>query len=206
MDIRHLKCGAGTGSERAIMGTSLKKVAKKTKEYKYVLLAMRHAKTEPFGGNGNGSDVGRELTDKGRKQAKTVAKGLAAFKMVPTRIACSSATRARQTCDRMLKVFGDDPKIDYRQSLYEGGVQSVFDELAQTKEKHRTLLVLGHEPTISIACQWLASTESDPTLLDLLNLGMSPASIAVFGSNEPFNQWQLHSGELIALLTAKDFE
>ena len=93
-----------------------------------------------------------------------------------------------------------------RQSLYEGGVQSVFDELAQTKEKHRTLLVLGHEPTISIACQWLASTESDPTLLDLLNLGMSPASIAVFGSNEPFNQWQLHSGELIALLTAKDFE
>lgn len=153
------------------MGTSLKKVAKKTKEYKYVLLAMRHAKTEPFGGNG--SDVGRELTDKGRKQAKTVAKGLAAFKMVPTRIACSSATRARQTCDRMLKVFGDDPKVDYRQSLYEGGVQSVFDELAQTKEKHRTLLVLGHEPTISIACQWLASTESDPTLLDLLNLGMS---------------------------------
>ena len=75
------------------MGTSLKKVAKKTKEYKYVLLAMRHAKTEPFGGNG--SDVGRELTDKGRKQAKAVAKGLAAFKMVPTRIACSSATRAR---------------------------------------------------------------------------------------------------------------
>ena len=135
------------------MGTSLKKVAKKTKEYKYVLLAMRHAKTEPFGGNG--SDVGRELTDKGRKQAKTVA----AFKMVPTRIACSSATRARQTCDRMLKVFGDDPKVDYRQSLYEGGVQSVFDELAQTKEKHRTLLVLGHEPTISIACQWLAAAQ-----------------------------------------------
>ena len=114
------------------MGTSLKKVAKKTKEYKYVLLAMRHAKTEPFGGNG--SDVGRELTDKGRKQAKAVAKGLAAFKMVPTRIACSSATRARQTCDRMLKVFGDDPKVDYRQSLYEGGVQSVFDELAQTRK------------------------------------------------------------------------
>ena len=81
MDIRYLKCGAGTGSERAIMGTSLKKVAKKTKEYKYVLLAMRHAKTEPFGGNG--SDVGRELTDKGRKQAKAVAKGLAASKWCP---------------------------------------------------------------------------------------------------------------------------
>ena len=57
------------------MGTSLKKVAKKAKDYKYVLLVMRHAKTEPFG---DGGDAGRELTDKGRKQAKAVAKGLAA--------------------------------------------------------------------------------------------------------------------------------
>ena len=55
------------------MGTSLKKVAKKAKDYKYVLLVMRHAKTEPFG---DGGDAGRELTDKGRKQAKAVAKGL----------------------------------------------------------------------------------------------------------------------------------
>ncbi|MCQ5025152.1 SixA phosphatase family protein, partial [Bifidobacterium adolescentis] len=74
---------------------------------------------------------------KGRKQAKAVAKGLAAFNMVPTRIACSRATRARQPCDRMLKVFGADPKVAYRQSLYEGGVHSVFDELSQTNEKHR---------------------------------------------------------------------
>ena len=51
------------------MGTSLKKVAKKAKDYKYVLMVMRHAKTEPFG---NGGDAGRELTDKGRKQAKSV--------------------------------------------------------------------------------------------------------------------------------------
>ena len=136
------------------MGTSLKKVAKKTKEYKYVLLAMRHAKTEPFGGNG--SDVGRELTDKGRKQAKAVAKGLAAFKMVPTRIACSSATRARQTCDRMLKVFGDDPKVDYRQSLYEGGVQSVFDELKPRKSIARCSCLATNRPFRSPANGWPA--------------------------------------------------
>ena len=47
------------------MGTSLKKVAKKAKDYKYVLMVMRHAKTEPFG---NGGDAGRELTDKGRNR------------------------------------------------------------------------------------------------------------------------------------------
>ena len=49
------------------MGTSLKKVAKKAKDYKYVLLVMRHAKTEPFG---DGGDAGRELTDKGVSRRK----------------------------------------------------------------------------------------------------------------------------------------
>ena len=186
------------------MGTSLKKVAKKAKEYKYVLLAMRHAKTEPFGGNG--SDVGRELTDKGRKQAKAVAKGLAAFKMVPTRIACSSATRARQTCDRMLKVFGDHPKVEYRQTLYDGGMQAVFDELANAKDKTRVLMVLGHEPTVSVSCQWLASSDSDMVKLDLLNLGMSTASVVVFGSDQPFSRWQVHDAELLAVLSPKDFD
>ena len=81
------------------MGTSLKKVAKKAKDYKYVLLVMRHAKTEPFG---DGGDAGRELTDKGRKQAKAVAKGLTAHKMVPTRIACSSATSSSSACSSVM--------------------------------------------------------------------------------------------------------
>ena len=185
------------------MGTSLKKVAKKAKDYKYVLLVMRHAKTEPFG---DGGDAGRELTDKGRKQAKAVAKGLTAHKMVPTRIACSSATRARQTCDRMLKVFGDAPKVDYYQDLYAKGMQAVFDMLAACKDKRHALLVLGHEPTVSLASQWLAGEQSDPGQLDLLNLGMSTAGVAIFGSNAPFRKWGTHEANLIAVLTPKEFE
>ena len=142
------------------------------------------------------------------KQAKAVAKGIGGVRngahphrMLQRHPRPSDAAIACSRCSATIR------KSTTGKACTTGGVQSVFDELAQTKEKHRTLLVLGHEPTISIACQWLASAESDPTLLDLLNLGMSPASIAVSsGSNEPFDQWQLHSGELIALLTAKDFE
>lgn len=186
------------------MGTSLKKVAKKTKEYKYVLLAMRHAKPSRSAATAATWDVSSPTKDVSRpkpwpkdwrrsKWCPLVSHAPAPPAPVRPAIACSrcSATIRKSTTGKACTKAACNP---------------VFDELAQTKEKHHTLLVLGHEPTISIACQWLASTESDPTLLDLLNLGMSPASIAVFGSNEPFNQWQLHSGELIALLTAKDFE
>ena len=185
------------------MGVNLSKVEKKTKNYSHVLLVMRHAKAEPFNVKG---DHDREITDKGEKQAKIVAKGLVGMKLLPDRVACSGAVRARQTLERMLKVFGDHPKVEYRQALYDGGMQSVFDELANAKDKTRVLMVLGHEPTVSVSCQWLASSDSDMVKLDLLNLGMSTASVVVFGSDQPFSRWQVHDAELLAVLSPKDFD
>ena len=185
------------------MGVNLSKVEKKAKNYSHVLLVMRHAKAEPFNDKG---DHDREITDKGEKQAKIVAKGLVGMKLLPDRVACSGAVRARQTLERMLKVFGAHPKVEYRQALYDGGMQSVFDELANAKDKTRVLMVLGHEPTVSVSCQWLASSDSDMVKLDLLNLGMSTASVVVFGSDQPFSRWQVHDAELLAVLSPKDFD
>ena len=164
------------------MGVNLSKVEKKAKNYSHVLLVMRHAKAEPFNDKG---DHDREITDKGEKQAKIVAKGLVGMKLLPDRVACSGAVRARQTLERMLKVFGDHPKVEYRQALYDGGMQSVFDELANAKDKTR---------------------DSDMVKLDLLNLGMSTASVVVFGSDQPFSRWQVHDAELLAVLSPKDFD
>ncbi len=184
------------------MGVNLKKVAKAARNYQHILIIMRHGKAESLG---DGKDRDRALTDKGLKQAKRVAKGLVELKLVPDRIACSGATRALQTCERMLKIFGDHPQVDYRQSLYDDGVQAVFDEVNWTKDNTRVLMVLGHEPTVSVSCQWLASQDSDASLFDLLNLGLSTAGTVILGSNEPFSQWQTHTGTLLAVLTSKDF-
>ena len=184
------------------MATSVNKVAKKTKQYEHILLVMRHAKADSVAAG----DYERNLTDKGLKQAKRAAKGLREMKLIPDVIACSAATRARQTCERMLKVFGDKPKVDYHQSLYDGGIQVVLDELAHAKDKTHVLMVLGHEPTVSISSQWLASDDSKEERLELLNLGLQTAGIVVLGSDKPFSQWQLHDGMLLAVLSPADFE
>lgn len=184
------------------MAISMKKVGKRASQYRHILLVMRHAKAEPFNTSG---DRDRSVTDKGLKQAKSVGEGLSHLDLVPQRVACSSALRAQQTLERMLRIFGDGPKVDYRQSLYEGGVQAVFDEIAHTKDKTKILMILGHEPTVSISCQWLADSQSDPALLDMLNIGLSSASVVVFGANEPFSDWKVHTADLIAVLSAKDF-
>lgn len=185
------------------MSNKLKKAAKLAGNYKYMLIVMRHAKTEPSNEHG---DFERELLEKGQKQAKVVAKGLKQYHLVPDQIDCSNAVRARQTCHRMLKVFGDDPKVEYSKALYEDGMQSVFDALASCKEKRHTLMIIGHEPTVSMACQWLASKHSDAHMIDVLHLGLSTASVAIFGANEPFKKWGTHDADLLAVLSAKDFE
>lgn len=188
--------------EWSTMVVKLGKIAKAAKKYDHVLIVMRHAKAEPFGPTG---DIDRELTEKGRKQAKIVGKGLAEMKLIPDHIVCSSATRTRQTLDRMLKVFGDKPIVDYRQSLYAGGMQSVIDELAHVKGKTGIFMIVAHEPTVSICSQWIAAEDSDPALLDMVNLGFSPATVAIFGSNKPFKEWQLHDGTLLGMISVKDF-
>ena len=82
----------------------------------------------------------------------------------------------------------------------------MFDELAHVKDKTHVFMIIGHEPTVSISAQWLASADSDSERLDLLNLGLSPASIVIMGSDKPFDEWQVHSGELLAVINAKDFD
>lgn len=185
------------------MGMNLKKIVRHSNKCTYTLMLMRHAKTESDAPNG---DRKRELTEKGIRQAKRVSKGLVRYDLIPDRIICSGAQRARQTLDRMLKPLGDGPDVQYSEDLYESGTQAVLDQLSQTQPGLHRLLIIGHEPTMSISSQWLAKPQSDPDLLDLLNLGLSPANIVILGAEEPFNQWQIHSARLLGILAPHDFD
>ena len=167
------------------------------------LMLMRHAKTERQGSQG---DRSRKLTDRGQKQARIMGRGLAALGLVSDRLTSSGAPRARQTLDGMLKPLGDRPRVDYRESLYESGMQAVFDQLAQAEDRDHRVLILGHEPTMSICSQWLAEGNSDPDLLDLLNLGLPPATMVLLGSERPLNDWGTHQARLLGILGPQDLE
>ncbi|MFT8704216.1 histidine phosphatase family protein [Bifidobacterium aquikefiricola] len=185
------------------MNVNLHKLRKNLRSRAYILIVMRHAKAEALG---EGDDRARKITDKGKKQAKAVAKALEALDLVPDRIATSSAERTVETMNRMLKYFGDGPKVDVRLSLYQGGIQSILDEIHVTKPKRHIVMILGHEPTVSVSCEWLATSDSDPAQLDMLHLGLSPASLAIFACDKPFSEWTMHGAELVAVLTPHDCE
>lgn len=184
------------------MASPMKKLMKKAHHSKYVLLLMRHAKAEA---PQMGDDWGRGLTDKGLKQAKIMAKGLESLKLVPNYIVCSSANRTEQTLKRMLKRFGDSPVVESRKSLYDGGMQSVMDELQAIRGDVHTTMIVGHEPTMSMAAQWLSLPDSDPDVLGAMRLGLANASVVVLVSDRPFATCGLRGATALAILTPKSF-
>lgn len=185
------------------MADRTKGLDERLRKHDHVLVLMRHCKTE---GSNPAGDLHRELTDKGLKQARRIAEGLEDLGLVPQRIACSAAERARQTMDRMLKVFGDGPQVLCHMSLYEDGMQAVWEQLGQVPDKTTRFMIIGHEPTVSTVSGWIASRDSDPSLLALLNVGVPTGSVVIFGGDKPFGQWGPHDAELLTVLTPADFK
>lgn len=175
-------------------------LARDAKQYTYRLLLMRHAQAQSAG---QGTDRMRPLSSLGLKQAVAMGKSLTRLSLIPDRIACSGASRTRQTLDQMLESFGDGPKVEYKESLYAEGPQAVFDLLEASKPEEHELLIVTHEPTVSMTAQLLASAESDQGAVGLLDLGMVPANVAILASNDPFNAWQLHHARYLGLFGPK---
>ena len=109
------------------------------------LLLLRHGKSswdEP-----NTADFDRPLSDRGRRDAATMAEVIAAG-YPPDRILCSPARRTRETLGPLLKQLGgDEPEIVFEVDLYrrEDGYRDI---IAAQGGDSRRLLVVGHNPAI----------------------------------------------------------
>ncbi|MFD6094975.1 SixA phosphatase family protein [Nocardiopsis flavescens] len=111
------------------------------------LLLLRHAKAEAGFGV---IDYDRSLTDRGHEQAGAVGRLLAEAGHAPDHVICSSAKRTRQTLDGVLEALpGGRPEIDYSESAYTAGVDSLLELITYVDPDVRTLLVVGHNPTIA---------------------------------------------------------
>ncbi|THF62287.1 histidine phosphatase family protein [Pseudothauera nasutitermitis] len=118
------------------------------------LLLWRHA--EAIEGM---PDLARELTERGRKQARAVAQWLHAHQPKRLRVLSSPAVRTRQTA----KAFTDN--FEVANGLGPDG--NVADLLAATgwPDAGGSVLVVGHQPALGhLASLLLAGTEADWTI------------------------------------------
>ena len=142
------------------------------------LVLLRHAKAEPAG-DATPDEV-RPLALRGRRQAGQVGAALRQTGLVPEVALVSPSVRTRQTWELLRGAFGDaEPEVILSDDLYTGGVQDLVALVREVDERVRSVLVVGHEPTISSTAAALAGEGSDETALHRVRTHLSTASYAV---------------------------
>jgi phosphohistidine phosphatase len=120
------------------------------------LLLMRHAKS---GYPPGVIDHDRPLAPRGIREAGLAGDWLRANVPTIDSVLCSTATRARQT---LVNTRIDAP-VQYNERLYGATPETMIEEITQVADTVRTLLVVGHEPTISAVASGLAGADGTDT-------------------------------------------
>lgn len=144
------------------------------------IILMRHAKAEQ--GNFLSSDFDRKLTEKGKSDADFAAKILLKKIKKIDQIVTSSAKRTFKTAKIVaLNYEIDKNKIQSIDEIYEANSDAYVHVLRNLNdEKVKTVIIVGHNPTIGAMAAILSGNEI---------IEFKPSSIAVF--NFPIETWKM---------------
>lgn len=133
------------------------------------LILLRHAHAEPAAPGQ--PDVDRPLSPQGLAEAEAVGRWLAAQGLVPDRILCSPARRARETLEAVLEAIGYvEQRLEER--IYEA-TPGTLAELADANREAERLLLVGHNPGLERLSALLYSGQTGEYR------GMPTSSVAV---------------------------
>ncbi|MCX2930840.1 histidine phosphatase family protein [Mycobacterium sp. CVI_P3] len=151
---------------------------------------MRHAKSDyPTGV----ADHDRPLASRGIREAGLAGEWLRANLPAIDLVLCSSATRTRQTLDRT----EISAPVTYSERLYGASPGTMIDEINRVPDDVGTLLVVGHEPTISSVALGLAEPEgSDRDATERISMKFPTSAIAVLWVPGQWPGLELNGAEL----------
>jgi phosphohistidine phosphatase len=139
------------------------------------LVVMRHAKAEQSGP----SDFERQLTDRGIVDATEAGQWLASRGVEPDLALVSSSVRTQQTWEACNEGGGWDLEGTPEDSLYEAGTESALDLIRETDDLIRTLVVVGHNPTMASLATLLDDGEGDDEASNEITIGYPTSAMAV---------------------------
>jgi phosphohistidine phosphatase len=142
------------------------------------LVLLRHAKAET---PTDDPDFDRRLTERGVTDADAAGAWLSDERIRPDLVLCSPAARTRQTWQGVSIAIaqaqqgGGSPEVRYDKGLYLGGRTEVFDLLRTVPDAVRTVLLVGHNPTMSEVSALLIPDEE----YDGMEVELKTAALAV---------------------------
>ena len=136
------------------------------------LLLMRHAKSDYPPGV---ADHDRPLAPRGIREAGLAGDWLRANAPAIDGVLCSTATRTRET----LANTRIEAPVRYTERLYDCAAGTMIAEINTVGDDVKTLLVVGHEPTMSAVALGLAGDSSDDDELQRISTKFPTSAIAV---------------------------
>lgn len=120
------------------------------------LVLIRHAHAEPHGPGQ--SDMDRELSEIGRKEAMDAGAWLKAHAQPPDQVLCSPAQRTRETLQEIMKATG---ALQVREdaAIYEAGVSTLVGLIENAGDAH-SLWLVGHNPALEQLAAFLSEGRS----------------------------------------------
>ena len=107
------------------------------------LLVMRHAKSS--WSDPQLADFDRPLNKRGQRDAPRMGELLREHDLVPDRIFCSSAQRARETASLVVQASGFSGTVETTDQLYHASPDAYLALLRQQADMPR-VMVIGHNP------------------------------------------------------------
>jgi phosphohistidine phosphatase len=149
------------------------------------LVLLRHAKSAwPHGV----PDHERPLAGKGRRNAQAVGTWFLGEGPRPDLVLCSDAVRARHTWEIVASSLEDAPPLRIEPALYGAEPEDVVALLHEVPDDVRTVVVVGHEPTMSATSRLLAGRGSDRAALARIREKYPTNGVAVLRFEVPWRQ------------------
>jgi phosphohistidine phosphatase len=157
------------------------------------LIVIRHAKAEPFAA----TDHARELTERGRASAASTAAHLAESGPEPDHAVVSSASRAQATWRTVCDVAGWDVPTSVDDSVYTGSADVALGVLRSVPAGARTVVYVGHNPTISYVAHLLDDGNGEPDAVGGMLRGFPAGTAAVFEVEVAWSELGEGSGRIV---------
>jgi phosphohistidine phosphatase len=140
------------------------------------LILLRHAKSAwPDGVD----DPDRPLADRGIADATAAGEVLAGVG-APDVVLCSPALRTRQTWALVSQALTDPPPARFEPVIYGADVEELLELIRSVPADTDTVLLIGHEPTMSSTAELLASPGSQQEDLARLRAKYPTSAMAIF--------------------------